>query len=44
MVADIRRFESTSRVRDTTWPKKGDKEARRRMQNTMGYQITLQEE
>ncbi|KAJ7827941.1 hypothetical protein B0H14DRAFT_2594895 [Mycena olivaceomarginata] len=44
MVADIRRFESTSRVRDTTWPKTGDKEARRRMQNTMGYQIPLQEE
>ncbi|KAJ7182021.1 hypothetical protein C8R46DRAFT_1027825 [Mycena filopes] len=36
MVADVRRFESTSRVRDTTWAKKGDKESRRRVANTMG--------
>ncbi|KAJ7212430.1 hypothetical protein C8J57DRAFT_1539109 [Mycena rebaudengoi] len=38
MVADIRRFESTARARDTTWAKKGDRESIRRMQNTMGYQ------
>jgi hypothetical protein len=42
MVADIHRFESTSRVCDTTWAKQGDKEGRRRMQNTMGYQIPLE--
>jgi hypothetical protein len=41
MVADIRRFETTSRVRDTTWAKKGDKESSRRVQNTMGYQVRL---
>ncbi|KAJ7173524.1 hypothetical protein C8R46DRAFT_892769 [Mycena filopes] len=41
MVADVRRFESTSRVRDTTWAKKGDRESRRRVQNTMGYQIAV---
>jgi hypothetical protein len=41
MVADIRRFEGTSHVRDTTWAKPGDKEGRRRMQNTMGYQIPI---
>ncbi|KAJ7763778.1 hypothetical protein B0H16DRAFT_1801158 [Mycena metata] len=39
MVADIRRFESTAHVRDTTWAKKGDKDDRRRKENTMGYQI-----
>ncbi|KAJ7466979.1 hypothetical protein FB451DRAFT_1178236 [Mycena latifolia] len=44
MVADIHRFESSSRVRDTTWAPKGDKEARRRMQNTMGYQIPIEME
>ncbi|KAJ7679517.1 hypothetical protein DFH06DRAFT_1316415 [Mycena polygramma] len=39
MVADIHRFETTSRVRDTTWPQ--DKKERRRTQNTMGYQIPM---
>ncbi|KAJ7763643.1 hypothetical protein DFH07DRAFT_1018375 [Mycena maculata] len=39
MVADIERYESTGRKRDNTWGKKGDKEANRRVANTMGYQI-----
>ncbi|KAJ7026511.1 hypothetical protein C8F04DRAFT_1212608 [Mycena alexandri] len=39
MVGDIRRFESTSHVRDTTWPT--DAESRWRVQNTMGYQIRV---
>jgi hypothetical protein len=39
MVADIHRYESTGQKRDNTWGKKGNKEAIRRMENTMGYQI-----
>lgn len=42
VVADIHRFEATSRVRDTTWPKKGDKEGHRRSRNTMGYQVRVE--
>ncbi|KAJ7876914.1 hypothetical protein B0H14DRAFT_2568025 [Mycena olivaceomarginata] len=42
MVTDIHRFERTSRVRDTTWAKNRDKEGRRQMQNTIGYQIPLE--
>ncbi|KAJ7827246.1 hypothetical protein B0H14DRAFT_3144671 [Mycena olivaceomarginata] len=38
MVADINRHEFTAQTRDTTWPKKGDKD---RSQNTMGYQVGL---
>ncbi|KAJ7804221.1 hypothetical protein B0H14DRAFT_3775469 [Mycena olivaceomarginata] len=39
LVKDIHRYESSSRVRDTTWArKKGDKEEQRRIKNTMGYQ------
>ncbi|KAJ7679837.1 hypothetical protein B0H17DRAFT_1138976 [Mycena rosella] len=41
MVADINRHELTAQTRDTTWPKKGDKEGQRRSQNTMGYQVGL---
>ncbi|KAF8209912.1 hypothetical protein K438DRAFT_1960133 [Mycena galopus ATCC 62051] len=41
MLDDIRRFESTSQTRDTTWAKGKDKVSRRRVQNTMGYQIRL---
>ncbi|KAJ7856813.1 hypothetical protein B0H14DRAFT_3641355 [Mycena olivaceomarginata] len=33
--------EFTAQTRDTTWPKKGDKEGQRRSQNTMGYQVGL---
>jgi hypothetical protein len=39
MVADIRRYESTGQKRDNTWGKRGDKEANRRVANTMGYQL-----
>jgi hypothetical protein len=42
LVTDIRKFESTSRTRETTWARNGDKEGRRRIQNTMGYQIPLE--
>ncbi|KAJ7444276.1 hypothetical protein B0H11DRAFT_2342886, partial [Mycena galericulata] len=31
--------DSTARRRDNTWGKQGDKEANRRMANTMGYQV-----
>ncbi|KAJ7736509.1 hypothetical protein B0H14DRAFT_3168420 [Mycena olivaceomarginata] len=41
MVADINRHEFTAQTRDTTWPKKGDKEGQRRSQNIMGYQVGL---
>jgi hypothetical protein len=40
-MADIDRFERTSHARDLTWARLGDKEGRRRMQNTMGYQVRL---
>jgi hypothetical protein len=36
-VADIRQLQSTGRSRNTTWARDGDKESRRRVQNTMGY-------
>ncbi|KAJ7474160.1 hypothetical protein FB451DRAFT_1035044 [Mycena latifolia] len=39
MVGDIQRYESTGRMRDNTWGKKGDKEANRRVSNTMGYRL-----
>jgi len=35
LVKDIRRFEKTSRKRDTTWADKKDKTDKRRMRNTM---------
>ena len=38
-MADIQRVECTGRVRDNTWAKGGDRVARRRMRNTMGYQM-----
>jgi hypothetical protein len=38
MVSDIQKYESTGLKRDNTWGKKGNKEANRCMQNTMGYQ------
>ncbi|KAJ7802031.1 hypothetical protein B0H14DRAFT_2614794 [Mycena olivaceomarginata] len=42
LVKDIHRYESSSRVRDTTWArKKGDKEEQCRIKNTMGYQVSL---
>jgi hypothetical protein len=42
LVKDIHRYETSSRVRDTTWArKKGDKEEQRRIKNTMGYQVSL---
>ena len=37
-VADIHRFESTGRKRDTTWGEGGTKVEKRRVHNTMGYQ------
>lgn len=37
-VQDVRRFESTSRKTDCTWPRAGDALARRRSENTMGIQ------
>ncbi|KAJ6592145.1 hypothetical protein DFH09DRAFT_1136732, partial [Mycena vulgaris] len=40
MVGDIRKFEGTARVRNTTWGK--DKKGRRSMQNTMEYQIPIE--
>ncbi|KAJ7790885.1 hypothetical protein B0H14DRAFT_3568406 [Mycena olivaceomarginata] len=40
-VADIDRFERTSHAQDPTWARLGDKEGRRHMQNTMGYQVRL---
>lgn len=41
MVADINRYEFTGLTRDNTWAKRGDKEAARRSQNTMGYQVAV---
>ncbi|KAJ6466767.1 hypothetical protein C8R45DRAFT_1171983 [Mycena sanguinolenta] len=40
-VADINRFERTSRAWDSTWAKAGDNEGQCRMQNTMGCQVPL---
>lgn len=38
-VADILHAEETARMRDNTWGKAGDRNANRRMRNTMGYQF-----
>jgi hypothetical protein len=39
LVQDIRRFETTGRIRDTTWGRAGDSLSIRRARNTMGYQL-----
>ncbi|KIL55522.1 hypothetical protein M378DRAFT_17869 [Amanita muscaria Koide BX008] len=39
MVEDVRRFEETARKKDSTWAMGKGEEERRRMKNTMGYQI-----
>ncbi|KAK7006843.1 SWIM-type domain-containing protein [Favolaschia claudopus] len=36
MVGDVRRYMKTSRRRETTWARKGDKQSRRYTRNTMG--------
>jgi hypothetical protein len=40
LVSDVQRYESTGQKWDNTWGNKGDKEANRRMANTMGYQLS----
>jgi hypothetical protein len=39
LVHDIRRFETTGRIRDTTWGRAGDPVSARRANNTMGNQL-----
>jgi hypothetical protein len=39
LVHDVRRFETTGRIRDTTWGRGGDPISTRRAKNTMGYQL-----
>lgn len=41
LVSDILQYVKTARKRDNTWAKGNDKAGRRRMQNTMGYQIPI---
>ncbi|KAG5634669.1 hypothetical protein H0H81_001198 [Sphagnurus paluster] len=41
---DIRHFEETGRSRDTTWAEGRGKIEKRRVQNTMGYQVRRAEE
>jgi hypothetical protein len=38
-VHDIRQFETTGRIQDTTWGRGGDPISTRRANNTMGYQL-----
>lgn len=39
LVSDVRHFEVTGRSRETTLPRRGDRDGSRRSRNTMGYQM-----
>jgi hypothetical protein len=39
LVGDVARYESSGLKRRTTWGKKGNKQDKRHVENTMGYQL-----
>ena len=43
LVSDVHHYEGSARTRGTTWAQAGDKSETRRMKNTMGYQVTVEE-